>query len=255
MGPGSRSPLIERETKNAGGREWAFISKGTLEVQEGGGSSGGAYVLTMEYNGRPPIPARKNGRHTGGTPAKSERLHSTVTGTNFPQNLSQKIFARPNAEKILLPTFKFAPFVWTTSSLGEFDQKTHHWSLHALSTFTFFPPLSSLSSSPLDLGQMEPVKLERTRVCLHRALVRRRLRAAAAAACPLLCQGVPWVCAPCAVPLCSVPLCRCAALWRKLGKATAARPTVQPTLQRSSEESSSTLSQILVMHWHKSIGS
>ena len=139
-------PLIERETKNAGGREWAFISKGTLEVQQGRGSSGGAYVLTMEYNGRPPIPARKNGRHTGGTPAKSERLHSTVTGTNFPQNLSQKIFARPNAEKILLPTFKFAAFVSTTSSLGEFDQKNSplvsacSLHFHFLST-TFQPQL------------------------------------------------------------------------------------------------------------------
>ena len=144
MRPASRSPLIERDTKNAGGGEWAFISKGTLEVQEGGrGSSGGVYVLTMEYNGRPPIPARKNGRHT----AKSERLHSTVsvTGTNFPQNLSQKRFARPTAEKILLPTLKFGAFVSTPSSLGEFDQKktenTHHWSLHALS------PLSLSSST------------------------------------------------------------------------------------------------------------
>ena len=199
MGPGSRSPLIERETKNAGGREWAFISKGTLEVQEGGGSSGGAYVLTMEYNGRPPIPARKNGRHTGGTPAKSERLHSTVTGTNFPQNLSQKIFARPNAEKILLPTFKFAAFVSTTSSLGEFDQnnteKTHHWSLHALSTFTFFPPLSSLSSSPLDLGQMEPVKVgEDTCVSAPGA-------GSAPTACCCCC------CVPPALPGCALGMC------------------------------------------------
>ena len=100
MRPASRSPLIERDTKNAGGGEWAFISKGTLEVQEGGrGSSGGVYVLTMEYNGRPPIPARKNGRHT----AKSERLHSTVTGTNFSQNLSQgKISLRICHRKYLL---------------------------------------------------------------------------------------------------------------------------------------------------------
>ena len=36
--------------------------QGELELQ---GRSGGAYVLTMEYNGRPPIPVRKNGRHTG----------------------------------------------------------------------------------------------------------------------------------------------------------------------------------------------
>ena len=107
-------------------------------------------------------------------------------------------------------------------------KKTHHRSLHR-SSFTLFDHYPASAA---------PHWTEMTRACLHRALVERRLSGVPMLLLrpALLCQGVPWVCA----------LRRCALLlWRKLGKATAHRPTLQQaTLQRSSAESSSTLPQI-----------
>ena len=63
MGPGSGSFPNRAKDKECRGERMGIHKQGELELQ---GRSGGAYyVLTMEYNGRPPIPARKNGGHTG----------------------------------------------------------------------------------------------------------------------------------------------------------------------------------------------
>ena len=138
-----------------------------------------------------------------------------VTGTNFPQNLSQKIFAQPTAEKILLPTFKFAAFVSTTSLLEEFVQKTLTIDLCMLSLHFHFllPPLSSLSFSPLvDLAQM--VKLAREDTCVSAP------GAGSAPTACCCCCCVPPALPGCAlgmctvVPLCSVPSCRCSVVQR-----------------------------------------
>ena len=174
---------------------------------------------------------------TRGRTAKSERLHSTVTGTNSPQNVvaPTEKFARRAAEKFCqcqrsseLLSYGPSAADWENLAKDEEDSPSVSASLQ----LHFVPPLSSLGCSPLDgddTGVSAPgAGRAPTEWCPD----------AAAASCPAL-PG-------CALGMCTAPLCRCALLlWRKLGKATAHRPTLQQaTLQRSSAESSSTLPQI-----------
>ena len=115
-------------------------------------------------------------------------------------------------------------------------RKTHHRSLHR-SSFTLFQHFPA-SASPHSTQDGDD-----TGVSAPGAGRAPTAWCPAAAAC---CPALPG----CALGMCTA-LCRCAAcralllLWRKLGKATAPRPTLQQaTLQRSSAESSSTLPQI-----------
>ena len=204
--------------KDCKGQRIAIHKQGDLELQRR--SSGASSVLTMEYNGRPPF---LSGRMGDTRPSlrgcialsQPDKFSSEfVTQRKDLVNLLQK---KPQAN-ILVSCFHIQ-LKW-----GNW-MKTHRWSLHgsSLTTIQHFP------ASPLQ-------DQERTHVCLHRTLVERRLRGVPLLLL-LLCEGVPW----CAVAICiafSAVVCSCV---HRSGESWAkpARPTVQPTLHRSSATSSS----------------